>query len=134
MSLPPSSAPTATGWNDSCRAGFAPAEEWRLSTAHAICNLYECFGDVVASVDIEHNEFVTITLKNSAHDAADGKILVGPRGTFAYMLMRGEERLPGHGSTSDRIFFFPDNEARAAFEEFGWIPLEEQQSSLEPPS
>ena len=30
MSLPPSSAPTATGWSDSCRAGFAPAEEWRL--------------------------------------------------------------------------------------------------------
>ena len=34
MSLPPSSAPTATGWSDSCRAGFAPAEEWRLGTAH----------------------------------------------------------------------------------------------------
>ena len=32
MSLPPSSAPTATGWSDSCRAGFAPAEEWRLVT------------------------------------------------------------------------------------------------------
>ena len=32
--LPPSSAPTATGWSDSCRAGFAPAEEWRLVTAH----------------------------------------------------------------------------------------------------
>ena len=31
----PSSASTATGWSDSCRAGFAPAEEWRLSTAHA---------------------------------------------------------------------------------------------------
>lgn len=31
MSLPPSSAPTATGWSDSCRAGFAPAEERRLS-------------------------------------------------------------------------------------------------------
>ena len=29
-SLPPSSAPTATGWSDSCRAGFAPAVEWRL--------------------------------------------------------------------------------------------------------
>ena len=27
MSLPPSPAPTATGWSDSCRAGFAPAEE-----------------------------------------------------------------------------------------------------------
>ena len=34
MSLPPSSAPTATGWSDSCRAGFAPAEERRLVTAH----------------------------------------------------------------------------------------------------
>ena len=36
MSLPPSSAPTATGWSDSCRAGFAPAEEWRLRTAHQL--------------------------------------------------------------------------------------------------
>ena len=36
MSLPPSSAPIATGWSDSCRAGFAPAEEWRLSTAHHV--------------------------------------------------------------------------------------------------
>ena len=34
MSLPPSSAPTVTGWSDSCRAGFAPAEEWRLFAAH----------------------------------------------------------------------------------------------------
>ena len=34
MSLPPSSAPTVTGWSDSCRAGFAPAEERRLFTAH----------------------------------------------------------------------------------------------------
>ena len=41
MSLPPSSAPTATGWNDSCRAGFAPAEEWRLSTAHVRFRDYE---------------------------------------------------------------------------------------------
>ena len=36
MSLPPPSAPTATGWSDSCRAGFAPAEERRLCTAHTI--------------------------------------------------------------------------------------------------
>ena len=34
MSLPPSSAPTVTGWSDSCRAGFAPAEDWRLFAAH----------------------------------------------------------------------------------------------------
>ena len=37
MSLPPSSAPIATGWSDSCRAGFAPAEERRLITAHWVC-------------------------------------------------------------------------------------------------
>ena len=35
ISLPPSPAPTATGWSDSCRAGFAPAEKWRLGTAHS---------------------------------------------------------------------------------------------------
>jgi hypothetical protein len=29
-----SSATIATGWNDSCRAGFAPAENQRLVTAH----------------------------------------------------------------------------------------------------
>ena len=27
MSLPPSPAPIATGWSDSCRAGFAPARK-----------------------------------------------------------------------------------------------------------
>ena len=35
-SLPPSTAPIATGWSDCCRAGFAPAEGRRLSTAHRI--------------------------------------------------------------------------------------------------
>ena len=34
-SLPPCTAPTASGWNDSCRAGFAPAGTQRLSTAHS---------------------------------------------------------------------------------------------------
>ena len=28
------SAPVATGWNESCRTGFAPAEKQRLTTAH----------------------------------------------------------------------------------------------------
>ena len=35
MSLPPSSAPTATGWSDSCRAGFA--ECWELGYVGARC-------------------------------------------------------------------------------------------------
>ena len=88
----------------------------------AICNLYEWFGDVVASVGIEGNEFVAITLTESRSAGAGGKILVGPRGTFAYVLTRGDDERPGCGGTRDRLFFFPDEEARAAFEEFGWAP------------
>ena len=38
-SLPPSSAPSATGWSDSCRAGLAPAREWRLTTAHSMTDV-----------------------------------------------------------------------------------------------
>ena len=34
VSLPPRTAPIATGWSDSCRTGSAPAEKQRLSTAH----------------------------------------------------------------------------------------------------
>ena len=30
----PSSALTATGWSDNCRAGFARAAEWRLRAAY----------------------------------------------------------------------------------------------------
>ena len=89
----------------------------------AICNLYECFGDVVASVDIEQNEFVAITLKEAARTGAKGKILVGPRGTFAYDLMLGDERRPGYGGTKNRLYFFPDEETLSTFEEFGWAPL-----------
>ena len=47
MSLPPPSAPTVTGWSDSCRAGFAPAEEQRLFTAH--CSASTTFAGRVAS-------------------------------------------------------------------------------------
>ena len=42
MLLPPPSAPTATGWSDNCRAGFAPAEEWRLLTAHVVIHAKCC--------------------------------------------------------------------------------------------
>ena len=91
----------------------------------AICNLYEFFGDIVASVGIEHNEFVAITLKRTEHSGAEGKILVGPRGTFAYVLTRGDEKRPGYGGANDRLIFFPDEEARTAFEEFGWTALQE---------
>ena len=91
----------------------------------AICNLYECFGDIVGSVSIEKDEFVAITLKQSEDTGAEGKVLVGPRGTFAYVLARGDEERPGNGGARDRLIVFPDEEARAAFEEFGWTVLRE---------
>ena len=37
--VPTPPAPIATGWSDSCRAGFAPARRRRLSTAHRPTNL-----------------------------------------------------------------------------------------------
>lgn len=70
-----------------------------------ICNLYECYGDIVSAVSIEEDEFVAITLKQSEDTGAEGKILVGPRGTFAYVLVRGDESRPGIGGTRDRLFF-----------------------------
>ena len=47
-SLPPSPAPTATGWSDSCRAGFAPAEGRRLRTAHGEVGLSRTLGLAIA--------------------------------------------------------------------------------------
>jgi hypothetical protein len=38
------SAPIATGWNESCRAGFAPAERPCLCTAHKIGYVILCPG------------------------------------------------------------------------------------------
>ena len=88
----------------------------------AICNLHKCYGDVIQSVDIEDREFVAVTLKESAHAGANGKILVGPRGTFAYVLTLGEKRRSGFGGTEVRLVFFPDDATRATFAEFGWQP------------
>ena len=97
----------------------------------AVCNLQECFGDIVASVGIAHDEFVAITLTGSSDAGAEGTILVGPRGTFAYVLTRRDEQLPGHGGAENRLFFFPDEQARSAFEEYGWSPLEDVGPVLE---
>ena len=94
----------------------------------AICNLYECYGDIVGPISIEGDEFVAITLKEAKDTGAGGQILVGPRGTFAYVLTRGDEKRPGNGGTRDRLVFFPDEETRAAFEEFGWTALGEDDS------
>ena len=85
----------------------------------AISNLYDCYGGVIESVGIEGKEFVGITLKESAHVEATGKILVGPRGTFAYVLSRGANQRIGYGGKEARLVFFPDEATRATFSEFG---------------
>ena len=64
MSLHPSSGPTATGWSDSCRAGFAPAEEWRLVTAHGKCRLTSF--DIRAGLEIDGTEIETLDLRSQA--------------------------------------------------------------------
>ena len=92
----------------------------------AICNLCECYGDVVGSVGIEEGEFVAIALKQAKDTGAEGKIVVGPKGTFAYVLTREGEKRPGYGGAENRLVFFPDEEARAAFEEFGWTAMREE--------
>lgn len=42
-------APIATGWNESCRAGFAPAGKPCLCTAHMIKDVIANFGEIAIS-------------------------------------------------------------------------------------
>ena len=91
-----------------------------------IFNLHECFGDdVVASVGVEEGKFVAIKLKES--ETGSGKILVGPEGTFAYVLTlaQDENRLVDNGRV-DRLIVFPDKTAMTAFKACGWTPLDNE--------
>ena len=86
----------------------------------AVANLCSEFGDIIESVDIEDSRFVAIALRES-NAGVRGKILVGPRGTFAYLLSPvGVWR---HGGTTDRLILFPDDLTRSHFEQAGWSPL-----------
>lgn len=88
----------------------------------AVANLCMDFGDIVESVDVEESKFVAIALKKS-EAGVGGKILVGPRGTFAYLL--SPVGTLHHGGTVDRLILFPDDITRSHFEEAGWSPLAE---------
>ena len=88
-----------------------------------IFNLCERFGDdVVTSVGIEEGKFVAINLKES--EAGSGKILVGPNGTFAYVLTHDDKQHFGNGRTQ-RLIFFPDKAAMNIFEALGWSPMDD---------
>ena len=88
----------------------------------AICNLHRCFGDIVESVAIEQDEFVAVVLRPSEKSGTRGKLLVGPRGTYAYVLERGSDQRYGHGGDEMRLYMFPDEKTRDTFAEFGWMP------------
>ena len=91
----------------------------------AVVNLHECWGDVIDKIEVEKKRFVAISLKRSPESGADGKIMVGPLGTYAYVLRKGEEEVSGYGGEGTRLVLFPDEEAMAKFSQFGWKSNEE---------
>ena len=70
----------------------------------AICNLHRCFGEIVESVGIEQDEFVALVLKPLEGSEARGKLLVGPRGTYAYVVGRGDDERYGYGGEETQLF------------------------------
>ena len=94
---------------------------------HGLCalvNLHSHFGDVVEKVNIENGRFVSICLNSSPECQANGKLLVGPLGTYAYVLRKGEESTSGFGGEESRLVLFPDEEDAEKFSEYGWLPRE----------
>ena len=91
---------------------------------HAICalvNLHGHFGDVVDSVEIEKEQFIAIGLKPSGTSDATGELLVGPLGTYAYLLRRGEDAIEGVGGEESKLVLFPSAEDAEKFAEYGWL-------------
>lgn len=94
---------------------------------HGLCalvNLHSHFGDVVEKVNIENGCFVSICLNSSPECQANGKLLVGPLGTYAYVLRKGEESTSGSGGEESRLVLFPNEEDAEKFSEYGWLPRE----------
>ena len=94
---------------------------------HGICaliNLHGHFGDVVDSVATENERFIAIGLKPAGTSDATGKLLVGPLGTYAYVLRRGEEATDGVGGEQTRLVLFPTAEDAEKFAEYGWLAEE----------
>ena len=86
----------------------------------ALVNLHRSFGDVVNEIEVEQERFISIALKPSLESQATGKILVGPLGTYAYVLRKEEEPEWGYGGEDTRLVLFPDEETLEKFVEFGW--------------
>ena len=90
---------------------------------HSLCalaNLHEHWGDVVETIVVEQGRYIAISLKPSPESDADGKLLVGPLGTYAYVLRKNDELTFGCGGEDGRLVLFPDQDAVEKFSEFGW--------------
>ena len=86
----------------------------------SVVNICRDFGNIVETVDVEEDKFIAIVLQES-ETGTQGKLLVGPRGSFAYVLL--PSGVHNQGGTSDRLILFPDETARNHFAEAGWSPL-----------
>ena len=86
----------------------------------AVVNLCRDFGDIVETVDVEEGKFIAVVLRES-ETGARGRLLVGPRGTYAYVLL--PSGVHDQGGTTDRLILFPDETARNHFAEAGWSAL-----------
>ena len=114
------------------RAALDPAKENLVEANgaawHGFCalvNLQSHFGDVVDKIHIEDQRFIAISLKRSPKSGASGKLLVGPRGTYAYLLRRGDESEHGYGGEESKLVLFPSEEEAEEFAEYGWLPLKQ---------
>ena len=76
MSLPPSPAPIATGWSDSCRAGFAPAGERRLSTAHYF---FKCLPDRNTTRRTERLDNISVWAIKDSHKDFETLVLLADK-------------------------------------------------------
>ena len=94
----------------------------------AIWNLHTKFGPIVDTVEIEREEFVGIQLKETNQLKAKGKILIGPHGTYAYVLKGSEKEEAGHGGRETGLVLFPSEDVVDDFEKFGWKSLRSEET------
>ncbi len=86
----------------------------------ALRNLHAHYGNIVDEINIVQDRFISISLIPSPKSKADGQLLVGPLGTYAYVLCKGEEVVWDYGGEDTRLVLFPNEEALDKFSEFGW--------------
>ena len=96
----------------------------------ALVNLHGYFGDVVEGMEVEEERFISIGLKSSPKSDANGKLLVGPLGTYAYLLRKEEEVIEGIGGEKSMLVLFPSEDDAGKFAEYGWPAKESEAEDI----